>query len=240
MLLAHEARLEKSKKAVLSEPLSVNVAQVPPISPVDSTGSSSAARHPLGGEFHGGRGGRNGGRRGRDGGRSGGRSNVQCQICEKFGHDAHICYHRNSAVVQPPWQVAPARPPSGNQWLNPWHSAQPRPSAYPPPASQLWYPDSGATHHVTNNSENLLDSISLSGSDQVLLGNGQGLSITSVGSAQFHSPYKPHTRLSLNNLLLVPAITKSLISANSEVLLQGKLGKDGLYVFDSSISTAPQ
>ncbi|XP_045812669.1 uncharacterized protein LOC123906731 [Trifolium pratense] len=43
-------------------------------------------------------------------------------------------------------------------------------------ASQLWYPDSGATHHVTNtnNSENLLDSISLSGSDQVLLGNGQG------------------------------------------------------------------
>ncbi|PNX62373.1 hypothetical protein L195_g061114, partial [Trifolium pratense] len=40
-------------------------------------------------------------------------------------------------------------------------------------ASQLWYPDSGATHHVTNNSDNLLDSVSLSGSDQVLLGNGQ-------------------------------------------------------------------
>lgn len=24
----------------------------------------------------------------------GGRSNVQCQVCHKIGHDASICYHR--------------------------------------------------------------------------------------------------------------------------------------------------
>ncbi|MCI43486.1 retrovirus-related Pol polyprotein from transposon TNT 1-94, partial [Trifolium medium] len=56
MLLAHEAKLEKSKKVVLSEPLSVNVAHVPPILPIDSIGSSSAAPHPFGGDFCGGRG----------------------------------------------------------------------------------------------------------------------------------------------------------------------------------------
>jgi histone deacetylase 1/2 len=41
-------------------------------------------------------GGRNGGRPGRGRGR-GGRSGVQCGICHKTGHDASVCYHRNTA-----------------------------------------------------------------------------------------------------------------------------------------------
>lgn len=44
------------------------------------------------------------------------------------------------------------------------------------------------------------------------MGNGQGLSITSIGSSKFLSPYHPHTTLSLNNLLLVPSITRNLVS----------------------------
>lgn len=121
--------------------------------------------------------------------------------------------------------------------------------------NQHWYPDSGATHHVTNNSEFLLDGVNLPGSDQVLLGNGQGLSITSIGHTLLHSRHKNHTQFTLNSLLLVPDITKNLISASkftkdndvffefhadkclvksqaqSKVLLQGCLGKDGLYTF---------
>lgn len=117
---------------------------------------------------------------------------------------------------------------------------------------QAWYPDSGATNHVTHNPNNLLDSISLPGTDQVLLGNGQGLSIHSIGNTIFTSTHSPHTTLTLNNLLLVPDITKNLISvsqfardnavyfefhpdfcvvksqATSEVLLRGRLGQDGL------------
>lgn len=118
-----------------------------------------------------------------------------------------------------------------------------------------WYADSGATHHVTNSADHFLDSISTSDTDQVMLGNGQGMSITSIGNTSFPSAHKPHVTLTLNNLLLVPKITKNLISvsqfardnrvyfkfhpdfclvksqATSEVLLQGSLGKDGLYSF---------
>ena len=57
--------------------------------------------------------------------------------------------------------------------------------------NNAWYPDSGATHHVTPDASNLMDSTSLSGSDQVHIGNGQGLAITSVGSLQFTSPLHP-------------------------------------------------
>lgn len=41
--------------------------------------------------------------------------------------------------------------------------------------SNVWYPDSGATHHVTPDASNLMDSMSLSGSDQVHIGNRRGL-----------------------------------------------------------------
>jgi hypothetical protein len=119
----------------------------------------------------------------------------------------------------------------------------------------VWYPDSGATHHVTPNVANLMDVVSLSGSDQVHLGNGQGLPITSVGSMSFNSSFQPNTILKLNNLLLVPSITKNLVSVSqfakdnnvffefhankcfvncqvtSRILLQGSLGSDGLYQF---------
>lgn len=125
---------------------------------------------------------------------------------------------------------------------------------------QAWYPDSGATNHVTHNPNNLLDSISLPGSDQVLLGNGQGLSITSIGNIHFTSPHSPQTTLALKNLLLVPEITKNLLSvsqfakdngvyfkfhptfclvksqATFNVLLRGTLGHDGLYSFGDLFS----
>jgi len=126
--------------------------------------------------------------------------------------------------------------------------------------SNVWYPDSGATHHVTPDASNLMDSMSLSGSDQVHIGNGQGLAITSVGSLQFPSPLHPKTTLKLSNLLLVPSITKNLVSVSqfakdndvyfefhpnhcfvksqdsSKVLLRGVLGHDGLYQFEDTKS----
>ena len=126
--------------------------------------------------------------------------------------------------------------------------------------SNVWYPDSGATHHVTPDASNLMDFMSLSGSDQVHIGNGQGLPITFVGSLQFPSPLHPKTTLKHNNLLLVPSITKNLVSVSqfardndvyfefypnhcfvkshdsSKVLLRGVLGHDGLYQFEDTKS----
>jgi len=40
-----------------------------------------------------------------------------------------------------------------------------------------------------------MDAVSLLGSDQVHIGNGQDLSFHSVGSMSFTSPFSPHTTL---------------------------------------------
>lgn len=67
---------------------------------------------------------------------------------------------------------------------------------------------------MTNSADHFLGSISTTNSDQVLLGNGQGLSITSIGNTSFQSTHKPHVTLTLNNMLLVPKITKNPISVS--------------------------
>lgn len=67
---------------------------------------------------------------------------------------------------------------------------------------------------MTHNADNFLDDISTTGYDQVLLCNGQGLAITSIGAATFQSSHKSHTTITLHNILLVPKITKNLISVS--------------------------
>lgn len=118
-----------------------------------------------------------------------------------------------------------------------------------------WYPDSGASHHVTPDPAQFSQQMLYKGSKQVHIGNRQGLRITSVGSSTFTSPTHPHITLSLNNLLLVPSITKNLVSVSqfakdnrvyfefhadccfvkskdsNQVLLKGAVGQDGLYCF---------
>ena len=54
------------------------------------------------------------------------------------------------------------------------------------------------------------------GSDQLIIGNGQGLIITHIGDAcfnykSFNSAYQ-HALIALKDILLVPSISKNLIS----------------------------
>lgn len=88
------------------------------------------------------------------------------------------------------------------------------------------------------------------------MGNGQGLHISSIGSSKFLSHFHPNdVALKLNDLLLVPSITKNLVSVSkfakdnnvyfefhcshcfvkcqvsNNVLLKGQVGLDGLYCF---------
>ncbi|KAI5420420.1 hypothetical protein KIW84_044277 [Lathyrus oleraceus] len=100
-----------------------------------------------------------------------------------------------------------------------------------PAQSNSWFPDSGASFHVTNASQNIQQSTPFEGPDQIFIGNGEGLRIHSSGSSSFLSQFKPSTSLVLHNLLHVPSITKNLTSASSEILLQCRVGKDGLYEF---------
>jgi histone deacetylase 1/2 len=156
-------------------------------------------------------------------------------------------------------------PPSQNVWMRPMAASRPppTPATIPrafvtnagPSTSGSWFPDSGASYHVTSDPRNIQQLTPFEGHDQIYIGNGQGLTISSAGSSSFPSPLMPHHSLTLNNLLLVPPITKNLISvsqfsrdngvyfvfsadsclvksqANDAVLLQGCVGRDGLYEF---------
>ena len=52
-------------------------------------------------------------------------------------------------------------------------------------ASSTWIPDSGASFHVTGESQHIKQFAHFDGPDQIFIGNGEGLSISSVGSSSF-------------------------------------------------------
>ena len=78
-----------------------------------------------------------------------------------------------------------------------------------PPDHSAWYPDSGTTHHVTNDAQTLVDLALYQGPDQLQVGNGIGLTIHSTGSSSLISRSQP---LKLVNILHVPEIWKRLLS----------------------------
>lgn len=92
-------------------------------------------------------------------------------------------------------------------------------------ANQLWYVDSGASHHVTASSPNLMQEVPIHGQEHVFQGNGHGLPIKSIGSAFFPAPSYSNVQLHLNNLLLVPSITKNLVSVS-------QIAKDNCVYFE--------
>ena len=72
-----------------------------------------------------------------------------------------------------------------------------------------WYPDSGATNHVTSDLNNLTFGIECHGYNKIHMGNGEGLNISHIGHSVFSSRV-----LYLKNLLCVSLITKNLISVS--------------------------
>lgn len=73
-------------------------------------------------------------------------------------------------------------------------------------SSLPWILDSGASHHVTNDIANLSLHAPYDGTEELLVGDGTGLSITHIGSIEFSNS------IVLNNVLVVPTITKNIIS----------------------------
>lgn len=69
--------------------------------------------------------------------------------------------------------------------------------------------DSGASHHVTFDLSNLSLHAPYTSADDIMIGDGSGLSITHTGSTSLKTP---HTTLTLNNVLCVPSMKKNLIS----------------------------
>ena len=147
----------------------------------------------------------NNGRNNRGRGRNGGRYTPQCQLCGQYGHRILECRERFNRMFH------------GHQNTPAVQNSQTVPQAYnlnfsPSPVPQdhsPWYPDSGATHHVINDGQNLTDPTLYQGLDQLQIGNGSSLTIYSIGSSSLISRSYP---LKLSNILHVPEIRKKLLS----------------------------
>lgn len=71
--------------------------------------------------------------------------------------------------------------------------------------SSPWLLDSGASHHVTANLNNLSLHAPYDGIEELVVGDGKGLRFTHFGSGSLSS-------LKLNNVLVVPFMSRNIIS----------------------------
>ncbi|KAH9695792.1 Fe2OG dioxygenase domain-containing protein [Citrus sinensis] len=135
-----------------------------------------------------------------------------CQICHKSSHTADACWHRYTKnYIAPPSDMNPYYILDTFSIFGVAYIAN-----FEGPADQGWYLDSGATHHLTNNVANMNIREELRGSDQLIIGNGQGLPITHIGDAfltfKSSNTKHHHPQIALKDILLVPSITKNLLS----------------------------
>jgi hypothetical protein len=140
---------------------------------------------------------RGGGRGPQGGGRGRGRGrrrttpwvNATCQICNKEGHYAKDCWSRYEEDDS-----------YGDKEIH---------AAYG--VDTNWYQDSGATHHITGELNNLSMRDTYKGYDKVNTANGQGMTISHIGQSIVHN----HARnFHLRNVLYVPNASKNLRSVH--------------------------
>ncbi|KAA8519410.1 hypothetical protein F0562_013666 [Nyssa sinensis] len=89
---------------------------------------------------------------------------VRCQICNKPRHIAKDCWYRNDLHFQPQTQALMA----SNET----------------PSTDQWFFDSGATHHITSNVENLHQPEQYNGIQKVAVGDGKHLNIKHKGDGR--------------------------------------------------------
>ena len=99
---------------------------------------------------------------------------------------------------------APHSSPSSTPWQPRAHFA-----ANVASPNSIWLLNSGAFHHVTADLNNLSLHAPYTGSDDVMIGDGTGLSITHTGST---SLLTNNSAFQLNDVLCVPDIKTNLIS----------------------------
>lgn len=128
----------------------------------------------------------------------------RCQWCRETGHVVGFCplFRQTAPHLRPPPQVRPPYNPS------------PQPQAQNnmiQPSTQPWLVDSGASHHVRNDLQNLSLHYPYAGPDELIVGNGKGLKISKVGKLELSSATKT---FNCDNVLFVPNISKNIISVS--------------------------
>ena len=161
-----------------------------------------------------------------------------CQICGIQGHTTK----RSPSFQVLPIQSSTIAPSSSNNStapLQPWVNF----AANSTSSNPSWLLDSGASHHVTTDLNNLSLHSPYNGIDDVMIGDGTGLSITHTGSTTLSSPQSTFT---LSDVLWVLTMKKNLISisqfcitnnASVEFLLSSFFVKDlrlGVILFHGS------
>ncbi|KAI3507180.1 hypothetical protein L1887_22027 [Cichorium endivia] len=182
------------------------------------------------------------------GGRGRGRRPPQCQLCRTPGHYANACPQLATFVSRAPASSRPPAPPiSPDADLAQAFHAQ----CHVTTSGPDWYADTGATDHMTSSAASVTHPAPFSGPDKVVFGNGTTLPISHIGQSSLGDSIR------LRDVLVVPAITKNLLSVSKltsdnpldvlfshphfyiqdrvtkRVLAQGRC-EDGLYVLTSS------
>ncbi|RVW59734.1 Retrovirus-related Pol polyprotein from transposon RE1 [Vitis vinifera] len=140
-----------------------------------------------------------------------------CQICGIQGYTAKRCPSFQLVPVQS--STTSATPPAN--FATPW---QPRAyyAANTATNNPSWLLDSGASHHVTTDLNNLSLHAPYTGSDDVMIGDGTGLLISHTGSASLPSST---TRFTLNDVLYDLHTGAILLTGNT---------KDGVYEWSTA------
>ncbi|KAL4340378.1 hypothetical protein GQ457_08G036940 [Hibiscus cannabinus] len=175
----------------------------------------------------------------RDGsrGRSRGRARPQCQLCGKIGHLVDRCWHRfdqsfkgvssrhshggenqanycqyASEMVDPCYEPFVQSSNTDSKDVTATspqiNSITVQPSDF---TSTRWFPDSGATNHVTPEVQRSVTTPNRSGKGQVILGDGSSIDIAYMDDIAINTSARV---LHLSSVLHVPQIRKNLMSVS--------------------------
>ena len=113
----------------------------------------------------------------------------QCWACNQFGHIAALCP-----------QATRSNDDISRAFAG-MHLAS--------PSDPTWYPDTGATHHMTSDARTMTSATRYGSHDKVVVGSGEALPIAHTGNISFESG---SFIFRLSQVLHVPAIKKNLLS----------------------------
>ncbi|CAB4268994.1 unnamed protein product [Prunus armeniaca] len=134
-------------------------------------------------------------------------SRIKCQIYNKPGHTAITCCIRHNHSYQ--GHAPSPRPTSYSPTThNPIASYTSYPSIHPYHTS-TWYANTRATNHVTHDLSSISMPSDYTGSEKVVVANGQTLDIHHSGNSIL---YSPSSKFSHKNILHTPHATHNLLS----------------------------